>query len=166
MKRRNNSLSPLGGRGSTTAVILLMLMTGLSACKKEKESIEIPFCELSNLNYRDIVEIENVQTKLYFLIPYPGFAPQVVIDPEGISYRKSANATILKLTNYEGRSLNCSICNLPDYVLDWNTKNEKDRIGDSMIEGKLDVAISGKVYVSAEVENIISGTLELITIKK
>jgi hypothetical protein len=166
MKRSKNSLSPLGGRGSATAGILLMLMTGLSACKKEKESIEIPFCEVTNLNYRDIVKIENLQTNLYFLIPYPGLAPQVIIDPEGISYWKSVNSTILNLTNYEGRSLHCSICNLPNYVLDWNTKDEKDRIGDSMIEGKLDVTISGKVYVSAEVENIISGTLELTTIKK
>jgi hypothetical protein len=45
MKRRNNSLSPSVGRGSATARILLMLMTGLSACKKEKDIMNnLPTC--------------------------------------------------------------------------------------------------------------------------
>jgi hypothetical protein len=150
-----------------TTAILLLATGGFSSCGKEKESMEISSCQGTNLDSDSILMLENLQTKLYFLTTYPGIAPQVLLNPsDGISCRKGVNSAILNLTNYKGRSLHCPVCNFPDFVLSWNPQNGTDRIGSSMIEGKLDVIINGKVYISFEDENTILGTLELIAIKK
>jgi hypothetical protein len=150
----------------------LLLCLGVAGCKKDtpnKNEEKIILC--SGLQSEKVIEIEDLQTKLSFLVPYQGIGPAVIINPEGVSYRYTAKSAELVYTNPEGQIISGYICNFPDYALNWNRKNLLNvAIGDSRIEGEVDIIISGKFYISYEVQQssppIIKGTFELTSLKK
>jgi hypothetical protein len=112
---------------------------------------------------QNTVELKNMKTKLYFVTPYAGNAPTVAFKIEdGIEYRMGS--VWLNCPDFEGKSIGCYICNFPDYALSWNLKNEQKPLGDVVVEGELDVIISGKIYADSELEGHINGALELTSL--
>jgi hypothetical protein len=150
----------------TTATLLILAGGSFSCGKENNEYLDgiIP-CNTTHKN-NNTMEIKNLETNLYFLIRYPGIAPDVVLMPnDGIGYRLGSG--ILNYINSERIRVHCSICNFPDYAVKWNPKNENgELLGDALIEGKIDIIISGKVYIDSESEEAIVGTLELTSLKR
>ncbi|MDR0712411.1 MAG: hypothetical protein LBF67_08750 [Prevotellaceae bacterium] len=154
-----------------TAYLLAAGILAFCCCGKDDaiQDTVLPPCD-PRLMQQNIMEIKDMETKLYFLIRWPyGDAPAVVIMPDGIGYRQGFGG--LNYTDSEGKKISCSICNFPDYALKWNPKNELgEPLGDAMIEGEISVIISGKIYIDKiytyASEERVEGTLELTSLKR
>jgi hypothetical protein len=147
--------------------MLLLIGAGANGCDKdspEENSDKITPCDDLDLQDKKVIEIKDLQTKLYFLRNYaPGvIIPYAEIFPsEGIGYR--GRIGVFKYPNLEGKSISCDICNFPDYAVNWN---QKDKTEDASVEDKFDIVVNGKIHISVEWENYIRGTLVLTSLKK
>jgi hypothetical protein len=158
-------------------IVLISLFTLLlsiaTRCEKDAdaEKPEIAPCEGPFLSIggdvAKVMEIKNLQTKLYFLSSYSNTIDEnlfLSIIPEGIIYSQLYNAASFIYIRPDGLTMFGGICNFPDYPVNWNRKNQNMEIVPGYtVEDTINVIVSAKVHLT-DVSTI--GYFELTSIKK
>jgi hypothetical protein len=159
-------------RRMTLFLVLFVQICSVGCSDKNKQSPveesiidneeEILVCnDLLNKNNKNVTEIKDIKTKLFFEVRDPLGHPQRF--GEGISYIKTDSTALFRYYIYYNNNdvgpiiytYVCDICNFPDYATEWERQEEG-----------IDIVINGNIYPSFESEKEIHGILELTTLER
>jgi hypothetical protein len=131
------------------AILFVIIVTG--GCREaeiSKDEDKLTSC--NDLQSENVIEIKDLHLKLYFESPNPIVGPHPASSglPEGIIYARLNNVAWFYNKAQNDETIFCVICNLPDYAINWNQKNQNvEKVRDLLIEDKYDVIVSGKIHV-------------------
>ncbi|GHT24579.1 hypothetical protein FACS189430_09720 [Bacteroidia bacterium] len=128
---------------------LVLAGVGTSGCdNNSSDKNETVVC--NDIESGEIIEIKNLETKLYFISEYPddAFHVMAVFDKDGLRYNLSNKTAGL----FKGFTNNYTVCNFPDYAVGWNPKYWNGQSYSVIVEGEVDVVISGKYHIFSKTE--------------
>lgn len=155
-------------------IILSTLLIFLGGCDDDDEKPEplpeilVP-CDYDPGN-KEVIEIKDFQTKLYYQVSWPEgvIHPGCADPPNGITcnmfpamyYFQDPSQSSIPYTEI-------TFCNFPEYVNNWNPRNKKT-VGKNciLVEGEVDIILSGKLYVTQQSDTYLSGDFELTSLKR